>query len=123
MSYSSQGQFYARMEDGYWQDFNLTASPPPGNNLSFVAVKTLDLDHFEVGRGISGDRFFVRAFAETIGDATTQRPARYAFSNPIWILRSGSSLAVPPRLPPPPPIGATRNAEGQVSITFTGMLQ
>ena len=119
-SYESNGRTYQKMEDGYWLDSALRIVPPrmdpelpavdpssaPPNSLAGVSLKVLNLDNFEVENRITGDRFFIRAFAETnneemvYGRPTGRLPAvdvgvkpwtapipRYAFTNPIWIIR------------------------------------
>jgi len=92
-SYTSGDKMYARLTDNYWDGDSLgdrlTWNYPPGTPLRYdlILTTTLHLDRYEVGKGISANRFFVRAFARTAGDGNKQIPDRYAFSNPIWILR------------------------------------
>src|SRR4029453_1094026 len=101
----SQNQAYSRMEDNYWLDSRLTTSPAPGDPFAFTWAFTLDLEHYEVGKGITANRFFVRAFAKTGGNAGAQHPSRYAFPNPIWLLRDDFQPNEPPivvdRVPSP----------------------
>jgi hypothetical protein len=129
-TYISQGQAYTRMADGYWLDPRLSRAAPTGNPFAFTWVTTLDVDHYEVGRGIAGDRFFLRAFARTGGDAAAQRPSRYAFTNPIWLLRDelhSSDLPIVitevPRLASKPAVASERAPDGSLRIEFIGRLQ
>ncbi|MFO1500145.1 MAG: hypothetical protein U1G07_17435 [Verrucomicrobiota bacterium] len=140
-AYSSHNRTYVRKEDNYWNgDFlgdSLTWNQVPGESLQFThtLVTTLVLDKYEVGEGVTADRFFVRAFARTAGDTLHHIPDRYAYANPIWILRTDPQLAPPvadPETPPPadpgqadpvPVLTAARSATGGVVLTFTGTLQ
>lgn len=79
--------FHRVLPDGYWEDNRLKLVPAPGSEYHFTAAVVLDLESFEAGVGVIPDRFFVRAFASTKGDAAAFLPDRYAFSNPIWICR------------------------------------
>lgn len=127
--YISQGRFYARMEDGYWQSPDLSLKPPTGKAFGFTIAKSIDLDQFEVSKGYCADRFFVRAFAKTTGTPQQQKPSRYAFTNPIWLLRSLDYLNNLPVLeiqidpPKTPAVTVERNAQGQVVVEFIGTLQ
>jgi len=78
---SPNGHAYRRMFDGYWRDDSLQTRAPEGE-YDFTISATLDLDLFEVGRGVTTDRFFVRAFVSSRSDVM-----RYGLSNPIWLLR------------------------------------
>lgn len=131
-AYISQGRFYAKMEDGYWQAPELTLKPTPGTGFKFTKAFVLDLNRFEVSKGYSADRFFVRAFAQTTSNMAQQKPSRYAFTNPIWLLRNlqlngnlpvvqgGISIAPPPELPA---VTVERDNLGQVKLEFLGILQ
>ena len=134
VSYESHGRNYVRLKDNYWNgDFldTLTWQQIPGDPLrySLTLVTTLHLDNYEVGKGISADRFFVRAFAHTAGNALHDIPDRYAFSNPIWIVRQGlfntGVGTIGAALAPlkAATISASRDPQGQVLITFTGTCQ
>lgn len=134
ISYQSNGRNYVRRKDNYWDGTflgdNVTFSRVPGDPLQFkrLLVTVLDLDKYEVGQGITADRFFVRAFA---------RGAGFAFSNPIWLRRN--ELAIDPVFNPPddavigpvdptpapgaPTIRAGFNTKGQMVISFTGTCQ
>jgi len=130
-TYVSGGKVFSKMEDGYWLDQRLTKTPTPGSQYSFTAVTVLDLNSYQAGRGITADRFFVRAFAETGANLAAQEPPRYAFSNPIWIIRQSlttgtntgalASLSGEPGVAPN--IVVTQNAQGQVTLIFDGVLQ
>jgi hypothetical protein len=82
------------MEDGYWRDQRLTSTAPSSGDYALTTVTVLELDSYQAGNGITADRFFVRAFAETLGDEPNQKPPRYAFSNPIWIIRSAITSGI-----------------------------
>ncbi|MHC1769651.1 MAG: hypothetical protein AB9869_36120 [Verrucomicrobiia bacterium] len=150
VSYVSQNRTYVRQKDRYWNgEFlgdNLTWNQTSGNALrySHTLVTTLDLDRYQVGQGVSTDRFFVRAFAVTAGNHSLHIPNRYAFTNPIWILRTEPILAPPGNEPDPgtgggngtgtpPPTGsdpitppavqAFRMADGTTVLIFDGTLQ
>jgi hypothetical protein len=76
---------YTHLNDGYWQDpinklhYSIDAKSPKGyKNVQIVSMDLLD---FEAHRDISGDRFFIRVFAET-----NSIVPKYAYSNPIWVL-------------------------------------
>ncbi|HEX6099051.1 MAG TPA: hypothetical protein VF432_22250 [Thermoanaerobaculia bacterium] len=84
-------QFHAKLPDGYWQDDRLRFRIPSGA-LRFSSSMVLQLDSFEAGAGVAANRFFIRAFASTRANEDAFRPARYAFSNPIWLHRSGRDL-------------------------------
>jgi hypothetical protein len=113
-SYTTDGRTYTRMDDRYWLDPTPTGSlrirPMLVGIESFAyhgtSARSLDLDQFQVIRGNSspGDRFFIRAFAMTDSkdpvqcdstDPVTKERAqltglclrRYAFTNPIWVIR------------------------------------
>ncbi len=150
-AYPSHDRIYVRQPDRYWNgEFlgdTLTWNQIPGDPLRFshTLVTTLDLDKYEVGEGVTSDRFFVRAFTRTAGDATRHIPGRYAYANPIWILRTEPQLAPPtdtvtqpPTTQPPagtdgtpvtdpalpkPVLNATRLANGVVLLNFVGTLQ
>jgi hypothetical protein len=128
-TYISQDQAYSRMEDGYWFAPELTLLPSAGDIYTFTAATTIDLDHYEAGKGISADRFFVRAFVETGGNEGAQLPPRYGFTNPIWLLRSSNwsnelPAVINPVVRPParPALAIERNDRGLL-IEFTGVLQ
>lgn len=137
--YESNGRLYLRQKDRYWQgEFlgdNLTWNAVSGDALRYThtLVTTLHLDKYEVGKGISARRFFVRAFAGTAsGSAPDHVSRRYAYSNPIWICRQESLLPPlvddghsPPDAPVDPALSvptihAALNAAGEVVIHFTG---
>lgn len=127
-NYFSFGRLYQRMADGYWLDPRLTITAPRGSAFGFVARTVIDLNEFEGGKGIPCDRFFVRAFVATAGADAEQRPARYGFANPLWILRSALLLTEfppvfdrPPVLPPAALI--SQKAPGVALIEYSGRLQ
>jgi hypothetical protein len=140
-AYDSNGRTYVRQGDNYWNgEFlgdRITWNPVPGDPLRYTMtlVTTLHLDKYEVGKGITADRFFVRAFAATAGSELPQSANRYAFTNPIWLLRSELTLAPPedptPSTPPtgsdptatPPTVRADRATDGRVELVFDGTLQ
>jgi hypothetical protein len=87
-SYSSAAITYTEMADGYWLDPTaaLQIDPDVRTPAAYNDVKVLDLDldRFEAARGVPGDRLFIRAFAKT---GPGNGIPRYAFTNPIWIVR------------------------------------
>ena len=96
-------------------------------------VTTLHLDKYEVGKGITADRFFVRAFAAT-ASSELQSANRYAFTipsgcyvpNPPWRRKTQPRRGTPPSSDPaatPLTIRAFRAADGGVVLMFDGTLQ
>jgi hypothetical protein len=106
-SYSRGSRTYARMQDNYWRDpTGLLNMSLPNGSLSGERLVMLPLRVFEAARLAPGDRFYVRAFAETArrdpgGCAqadfasieASRTPGRqgactrhYAFTNPIWAI-------------------------------------
>jgi hypothetical protein len=99
-SYSHSGRTYARMKDNYYRDPTGLLRIPlqPWDAFAGKAVVMLPLAAFEADYLAPGDRFFVRAFAETApknaAGCATSFPARqqgacirhYAFTNPIWAI-------------------------------------
>lgn len=71
---------YERGADGYWRVDGqpLRVGSGPDDFAGSEAV-TLDLRALTAGRGVPGERYFVRAVA-----TTRLRQARHAFTNPIW---------------------------------------
>jgi hypothetical protein len=98
-TYTSNARTYVRMTDHYWADSRLTTGPLSGAPLTMTTVTILDLDSYEVGRGIAANRFFVRAFVRAREDGFWSPPPRYGFSNPIWLVRSEFSSTLPPTVP------------------------
>jgi len=91
---------------------------------------TLHLDNYQVGEGIPADRFYVRAFVRTAGNDLQDIPDRYAYTNPIWILRSQSGLAnagsttggnTTTNLSTV--LSAKQTTSGKVLVNFIGILQ
>jgi len=129
-TYISQGQAYSRMQDNYWYAPELTVVRRSGDGYSFTGATTIDLEHYEAGRGQVANRFFVRAFAETGANPSAQQPARYGFTNPIWLLRSPAyittlPIAVEPVVRPPsrPAVAWTQDKLGRPAVEFLGILQ
>jgi hypothetical protein len=97
IAYESRGKTYVKLEDNYWNgDFlgdTLGWAQIPGNTLTYskTLATTIHLENYEVGKGVSGQRFFVRAFAIAAGDGNRQVADTYAFTNPIWILPGQAS--------------------------------
>lgn len=132
VSYESNGRFYLRQKDLYWQGEwlgdTLTWHRTSGDPIrySVTLVSTLHLDKYQVGKGISTDRFFVRAFAQTDGILTDAVSTRYAYANPIWILRTPPVLeavdseGIVTRPDAEPTISAILNARRELVIAFTG---
>jgi hypothetical protein len=120
------------MADNYFLDSRLHVLPPAGSEYAFTAVTTLDPDTFEAGDGVSPNRLFVRAFAATRADPdpAAEKPARFAFTNPIWILRTepglvsgGSGGNTGDTGDAPPQLKYGRNERGRARLTFDGALQ
>jgi hypothetical protein len=90
-AYSSGGLTYREMKDGYWLDPTglLRIMPTRENMYGGIRVIELDLDRFEAMQGEPGQRLFVRAFARTLKQDDVPR---YAYTNPIWIIRQPLSL-------------------------------
>lgn len=87
---------YNEMNDHYWEDptddGRLKVLPEDGQGYAGTRSLVLDLKRFPAMDNVPADRFFVRAFADTIPPvpdcpATTHTGPclqRYAFANPIW---------------------------------------
>ena len=116
-SYTIDGRTYTKMEDRYWLidrdslDDPLRIIPKASilgndqlkksplwkdmnmytyNGYHGTTSRSLDLNQFLVGATEPGDRFFIRAFAETIEPGNrhpNETVLRYAFTNPIWVIR------------------------------------
>jgi hypothetical protein len=127
-SYTSGGKTHTKMQDGYWLDDTLRIIPrgftsrpralgdvgvPINDGYTGTGVWSLDLNQFEVKQGRPGDRFFIRAFAQTrdttlsgcavAGGVSFSDPIpRYAFTNPIWVIKNNLLTPVDtidPRVP------------------------
>lgn len=77
---------YERGADGYWR----VDGQPLHVGLGFddyggTEAVTLDLRALTAGRGVRGERFFVRAIA-----TTRLLQPRHAFTNPIWAVEQGA---------------------------------
>jgi hypothetical protein len=104
-SHTSNGLTYALMSDNYWRDpTGALTIPLPVAAYEGVQAVELNLGAYQVAEGREGERFFVRAFAQTqmrkAGDCVNrgteaQRNAlrsgqcirRYALTNPIWAIK------------------------------------
>jgi hypothetical protein len=138
--YDSNGRTYYRQKDNYWRGesagdnvtWNYTSGEP--FSYTYTLVTTLHLNNYEVGKGVPADRFFVRAYAQTAPiDNPEPVSSRYAYSNPIWIIRQpsliGLSHIAERGLKSPsssandalaPTLRAVRNAKGELVLHFTG---
>jgi hypothetical protein len=119
---SPRGSWHSQAFDGTWRDDTLQTKPAE-NQYSLTTVTVIDLDYYEVGRGVTADRFFVRAFVSSRGDEM-----RYGFSNPIWLLRSELTTQLAPDVPEtpapaPPAVQAGLDENGRTVIHFIGALQ
>lgn len=133
-SYQSDGRNYVHLKNDYWNgDFldKLTWKQVPGDPLRYTNtfITKLHLDYYQVGKGITADRFFVRAFAHTAGNSLQDIPDRYAYSNPIWIVRhdalapANDGGVIKALLSEGATISASKDGQGRVVITFTGTCQ
>ena len=97
---------YNEMNDHYWEDPTDTTGtgvlkvlPLEGEEYAGTRLVVLDLTQFPAMNNVPADRFFVRAFADTVPPAFATDPplyechpeitvgpclSRYAFANPIW---------------------------------------
>jgi hypothetical protein len=87
---------YNEMNDHYWEDPTadglLKVLPEQGQEYAGTRSLTLDLTQFPAMHNAAADRFFVRAYADTVPPLYDCGPeitaehclSRYAFANPIW---------------------------------------
>jgi hypothetical protein len=120
--YTEGGLDYVLLDDGYWHvtrtattSLRISGSPDeepnvfppphdeplPENAYTGVHAVVLDLGAFQAAQNVPGERFFVRAFAQTHSKACSplsiHEPCvrRYAFTNPVWAITQSDSGACP----------------------------
>lgn len=107
-SYQQGSCTYVRMRDNYWRDpTGLLDIQPTAPSMGGVLPINLPLSAFQANLNERGNRFYVRAFAETErqdanGCASSADARRggacirhYAFTNPIWAITSVPPWKVP----------------------------